>query len=214
MSPLQISFACAAYDRMVPLLAGEVRPAGIDLNFIPIANPRDTFDRMAGKIEQMEAEADAAVEIHEEYSGDQLAAKFNKLEASSGSDMDLADLKSKMGLAPPAAAPAPAAQAPAAPVRVAAQKEAPGTPSQAEQDELAAVTGKSQSTISKWRSGTHEPSKTAWDRLMRFAKADPRTEHLAHDYVTELLGKDADQLLALLNAVGAALKKKSTLERT
>jgi 4,5-dihydroxyphthalate decarboxylase len=48
MSTLPISFACAAYDRMVPLLSGEVRPAGIDLNFIPIASPRETFDRMAG----------------------------------------------------------------------------------------------------------------------------------------------------------------------
>src|SRR5262245_46247570 len=48
MSALPISFACAAYDRMVPLLTGEVRPAGIDLNFIPIASPRETFDRMAG----------------------------------------------------------------------------------------------------------------------------------------------------------------------
>jgi hypothetical protein len=41
MLALPVSFACAAYDRMVPLLTGEVRPAGIDLNFIPIANPRD-----------------------------------------------------------------------------------------------------------------------------------------------------------------------------
>jgi 4,5-dihydroxyphthalate decarboxylase len=48
MSTLPISFACAAYDRMVPLLSGEVRPACIDLNFIPIASPRETFDRMAG----------------------------------------------------------------------------------------------------------------------------------------------------------------------
>jgi 4,5-dihydroxyphthalate decarboxylase len=51
MSPLPISFACAAYDRMVPLLTGDVRPAGIDLNFIPIASPRETFDRMAGGLE-------------------------------------------------------------------------------------------------------------------------------------------------------------------
>jgi 4,5-dihydroxyphthalate decarboxylase len=51
MSALPLSFACAAYDRMVPLLTGEVRPAGIDLNFIPIASPRDIFDRMAGRLE-------------------------------------------------------------------------------------------------------------------------------------------------------------------
>jgi 4,5-dihydroxyphthalate decarboxylase len=36
---------------MVPLLTGEVRPAGIDLNFIQIASPRETFDRMAGGLE-------------------------------------------------------------------------------------------------------------------------------------------------------------------
>jgi phage shock protein A len=101
----------------------------------------ETFDRMAGKIEQMEAEADAAVEINEEYSGDQLQAKFQKLESSAGADMDLADLKAKMGLAPPA--PPPPVQA-AAPVRVAAAATpaAPAeehAPTQAEQDELAAA---------------------------------------------------------------------------
>jgi 4,5-dihydroxyphthalate decarboxylase len=46
-----VSFACAAYDRMVPLLTGEVKPAGVDLNFIPIADPRQIFDRMAGHLE-------------------------------------------------------------------------------------------------------------------------------------------------------------------
>jgi 4,5-dihydroxyphthalate decarboxylase len=51
MSALPISFACAPYDRVVPLLSGEVRPAGIDLNFIQIASPRETFDRMAGGLE-------------------------------------------------------------------------------------------------------------------------------------------------------------------
>jgi 4,5-dihydroxyphthalate decarboxylase len=51
MSAVPVSFACAAYDRMVPLLTGEVRPAGIDLNFIPIAEPREIFDRMAGRLE-------------------------------------------------------------------------------------------------------------------------------------------------------------------
>ena len=51
MSALPLSFACAAYDRMVPLLTGEVKPLGIDLNFIPIASPREIFDRMAGRLE-------------------------------------------------------------------------------------------------------------------------------------------------------------------
>jgi 4,5-dihydroxyphthalate decarboxylase len=49
MTALPLSLACAAYDRMVPLLTGEVRPAGIDLNFIPIASPREVLDRMVGR---------------------------------------------------------------------------------------------------------------------------------------------------------------------
>ncbi|MBL8719314.1 MAG: PspA/IM30 family protein, partial [Myxococcales bacterium] len=103
----------------------------------------ETFDRMAQKIDQMEAEADASAEIAEEYTGDQLAHKFDKLEQTAGADDDLAALKQKMGLAPPA--PPPAAAAP--PVRVAAP--AAGAPaaaaekepelSQAEQDELVAA---------------------------------------------------------------------------
>ncbi|MGZ5828659.1 MAG: ABC transporter substrate-binding protein [Rhizomicrobium sp.] len=48
MARLPVSFACAVYDRMLPLCLGEAAPQGIDLNFIPIASPRETFDRMAG----------------------------------------------------------------------------------------------------------------------------------------------------------------------
>lgn len=48
MSKLRVSFACGLYDRMLPLFAGEVQPVGIDLNFLPIDNPRQIFDRMAG----------------------------------------------------------------------------------------------------------------------------------------------------------------------
>jgi 4,5-dihydroxyphthalate decarboxylase len=51
MSELPMSFACGLYDRMLSLSNGEVRPAGIDLNFIPIDNPRELFDRMVGKLE-------------------------------------------------------------------------------------------------------------------------------------------------------------------
>jgi phage shock protein A len=99
------------------------------------ASAFETFDRMANKIEQMEAEADASAEIAEEYTGDQLAHKFDKLEATAGADDELAALKQKMGLAPP---PPPPQAAP--PVRVAAPAEAPPQPiTQAEQDELAAA---------------------------------------------------------------------------
>jgi 4,5-dihydroxyphthalate decarboxylase len=51
MSRLPVSFACAVYDRMLPLYIGEVAPQGIDLNFSPVASPRETFDRMAGNQE-------------------------------------------------------------------------------------------------------------------------------------------------------------------
>ena len=62
----------------------------------------DTFDRMAEKINQMEAEAEAGAELSEEYSGDVLKHKFSKLEATSGADSDLEALKRQMGLLPPA----------------------------------------------------------------------------------------------------------------
>jgi phage shock protein A len=75
----------------------------------------DAFDRMSNKIEQMEAEAEAGAELAEQYSGDVLAQKFQQLEATSGADEDLLELKRKMGVIPPA--PPPVA---ATPVRVAA----------------------------------------------------------------------------------------------
>jgi 4,5-dihydroxyphthalate decarboxylase len=48
MPKLQLSFACGLYDRMQPLYTGEVKPEGIDLNFIAIDQPRPIFDRMSG----------------------------------------------------------------------------------------------------------------------------------------------------------------------
>ena len=48
MSKLQLSFASGLYDRMQALYTGEVKPDGIDLNFIPIDQPRPIFDRMSG----------------------------------------------------------------------------------------------------------------------------------------------------------------------
>jgi 4,5-dihydroxyphthalate decarboxylase len=48
MPKLQLSFACGLYDRMQPLYTGEVKPDGIDLNFIAIDQPRPIFDRMSG----------------------------------------------------------------------------------------------------------------------------------------------------------------------
>lgn len=65
----------------------------------------DTFDRMATKIDQMEAEAEAGAELNEEYSGDALQNKFANLEATAGADLELEELKRKMGLVEPEAAP-------------------------------------------------------------------------------------------------------------
>lgn len=93
------------------------------------ASAFEAFDRMAEKIDRIEAEAEAGAELSEEYSGDVLAHKFDKLEATHGADADLEALKRKMGLLPPE--PTPAAE----PLRVetgAAEKF-----SAAEQQELA-----------------------------------------------------------------------------
>jgi len=60
----------------------------------------ETFDRMAAKIDQLEAEADAGAEIAGQLTGDTLEAKFDKLEQGAGADHQLAELKAKMGLLP------------------------------------------------------------------------------------------------------------------
>ncbi len=59
----------------------------------------DTFDRMAEKVDAIEAEAEAGVELAGEMTGDNLASKFKKLESGSGADMQLQALKAKMGVA-------------------------------------------------------------------------------------------------------------------
>jgi len=51
MPNLPITCACGLYDRMLPLYTKEVRPEGIDLNFLAIDNPREIFDRMSGALE-------------------------------------------------------------------------------------------------------------------------------------------------------------------
>jgi phage shock protein A len=100
------------------------------------ASAFETFDRMAAKIDQIEAEAEAAGEIAEQYTGDTLAHKFGQLEASAGAEDDLAALKRKMGVLPPE----PPKETAPAQVRVAAGEAAPAPAmSKAEQDELAAA---------------------------------------------------------------------------
>jgi 4,5-dihydroxyphthalate decarboxylase len=51
MSGLPMTFACGLYDRMLALQTGEIKPAGIDLNFLVMDNPREIFDRMSNRLE-------------------------------------------------------------------------------------------------------------------------------------------------------------------
>ena len=51
MPDLKLTFACGLYDRMLSLYTHEVRPEGVDLDFIAIDSPREIFDRMAGGLE-------------------------------------------------------------------------------------------------------------------------------------------------------------------
>ncbi len=59
----------------------------------------DTFDRMAEKIEQIEAEAEAGHELAGDLQGDTLTQRFKALETkATPGDLALAELKAKMGL--------------------------------------------------------------------------------------------------------------------
>jgi phage shock protein A len=90
----------------------------------------ETFDRMAQKIDQMEAEAEASAELAEEATGDVLTHKFAELEATKGADEELLALKRRMGLAPETA---PAVTATA---QAAAEEEAEMADLEAALDEL------------------------------------------------------------------------------
>src|SRR5438128_8868897 len=51
MPKVAITFACGLYDRMLALYTGEVKPDGIDLNFLAIDEPRQIFDRMGKNLD-------------------------------------------------------------------------------------------------------------------------------------------------------------------
>jgi phage shock protein A len=91
----------------------------------------ETFDRMAQKIDQIEAEADAQTELAQEMTGDTLVAKFDNLERNQGGEDDLVALKRKMGILPPEEA--------AAPPPLQARVEAPPSAAAGDQEELAAA---------------------------------------------------------------------------
>ena len=69
-----------------------------------------------------------------------------------------------------------------------------------DQKKFAKVAGVSQSTVSKWRNGTHQPSKPAWDKVMIYAAGRPATAHLVHRYIFSLLDKNEASLGALVSA--------------
>lgn len=64
MTRPRIRFAAASYDRMMALRTGDVKPEGIDLDFVPIERVREIFDRMGGT-----AEFDASEFSSTEYIG-------------------------------------------------------------------------------------------------------------------------------------------------
>ena len=67
---VRLSFACALYDRMLPLYTGEVRPEGIELDYVTIDSPRNIFDRMAGKLEFDVAEMSSSELISRKSAGE------------------------------------------------------------------------------------------------------------------------------------------------
>jgi len=71
------------------------------------ASAFEAFDQMANKVEQIEAQAEAHMELSGEYSGDTLAQKFSELDQTAGAEEDLIALKRRMGVLPPEPAPPP-----------------------------------------------------------------------------------------------------------
>lgn len=73
MPKLQLSFACAVYDRMLPLYKGEVHPDGIELNYMPMDGSygaRMMFDRMGGGLEFDASEMSSSEFITRHVRGD------------------------------------------------------------------------------------------------------------------------------------------------
>jgi 4,5-dihydroxyphthalate decarboxylase len=70
MPNVPITFACGLYDRMLPLYTGEVKPDGIDLNFLPIDHPREIFDRMQTSLEFEACEMSSSDYVRQTVHGD------------------------------------------------------------------------------------------------------------------------------------------------
>ncbi len=70
MANVKLTFASGLYDRVLPLFTGDVKPEGIDLEFVRIDAPREIFDRMAGKAEFDLAEFSSSEFISRYQQGD------------------------------------------------------------------------------------------------------------------------------------------------
>lgn len=70
MSQVSLTLASALYDRVLPLYTGEVRPAGIELDFIVNDDPRGLFDRMGHRQEFDVSEMSSAEYIVRASTGD------------------------------------------------------------------------------------------------------------------------------------------------
>lgn len=56
----------------------------------------ESFDRMANRVEQLEAQASAAVEVSQELTGDTMEQRFRALESSTDVDQELNALKARL----------------------------------------------------------------------------------------------------------------------
>lgn len=93
----------------------------------------EAFARMEEKITSNERQLQAAQEIDEEFSGDNLASQFKQLERASGgasADMQLLQLKQRMGMLPAGAPPAAKQLAAGAPEAAAAPEAPAALPAQ------------------------------------------------------------------------------------
>ncbi len=70
MPNLPLTFACGSYDRTTALRTGEVKPEGVDLEYVAIEASRDIFDRFVGKGEFDCAELSASEFIRNHDAGD------------------------------------------------------------------------------------------------------------------------------------------------
>lgn len=71
MPSVPITFACGLYDRVLALQTGEIKAAGVDLDFRVIDNPRQIFDRMNNQLEFDACEMSSS-EFISRYAADKL----------------------------------------------------------------------------------------------------------------------------------------------